>query len=88
MEDRLREQAGFWKLRESDVLKYGKKAAEYARRELSGENLTVYTRWSDARGSGRKKRYFAFIEVNGGFFSEQLVKGRMGAKLWFDCSTS
>lgn len=74
LKERVQEQASAWRLRESDILKYGKKATQYAMRELGGEELTIYTRWSDARGGGRHKRYFAFIEVNGEFFSEMLVR--------------
>jgi len=74
LKSRIDEQAAFWRTHPSDIIKYGKKSTQAVEKLLRGKSLTVYTRWADARGGGRHRRYFAYIEVDGEFVSEILVR--------------
>jgi endonuclease YncB( thermonuclease family) len=63
--DRVRAQAAYWKTDEASVLECGRQAAAFTRRALR-RPFTVRTKWQDARGSSRGKRYFAFVETESG----------------------
>lgn len=69
---RLQDQAEYFGIDEDDVIEYGKDATQFTKDYLKG-NFTVYTKWEDARGSG-KPRFFAIIETEEGPLSNALVE--------------
>jgi endonuclease YncB( thermonuclease family) len=72
--DRLREQGDYFGgLSEKDVLKLGKEATRFTDDFLSG-TFTVHTRYDDARGASRLKRYYGIIEKEGVSLAEALVE--------------
>ncbi len=74
LEDRLAEQAEYFHTSPARVKTYGKRAANFTRRQLGGQRFTVYTRWADARGAERHDRVFGYVELDDGFLSEKLVE--------------
>lgn len=71
--ERVREQAAYWNIGVEPCLETGRRAALFAAGFLK-DGFTVYTRRIDARGSGRRRRYFAMVETGEGFLSEALVR--------------
>jgi endonuclease YncB( thermonuclease family) len=59
--DRIRDQAQYFSISEADVIDAGKIATTFTKNFLRGE-FTVITKWTDARGSSRHKRYYAIIQ--------------------------
>lgn len=72
--ERVSEQAHYFSIPEEQVTDTGQLAKKYTRSFLRGK-FTVHTKWEDARGSmGRtKKRYFAIVEKDGSYLSQELV---------------
>ena len=71
--DRVREQARYFAIPEEAVTDAGNLAKDFTRKFLRGE-FTVITKWEDARGSSRNKRYFALIEKGDQFLSIELMR--------------
>ncbi|MEM7395334.1 MAG: hypothetical protein AAF492_23630, partial [Verrucomicrobiota bacterium] len=59
--ERVKEQADYWGITEKQALKLGKEASKFTKKFLS-KPFTVYTRKEDARGRGKKNRYYCMIE--------------------------
>jgi len=78
--DRVKEQAEYFGIRESDALKAGKAATRFTATFLS-RGFTVYTKREDARGNSKLKRYFAMVKVGETWLSEELV-GRGLARIY------
>jgi endonuclease YncB( thermonuclease family) len=57
---RIADQMAYWGMSENDVLKWGKKATEFTRKELK-RSFTVITRFEDALGRSQLPRNYAFI---------------------------
>lgn len=71
--DRLQEQADYFGIPYNRVMPLGKDGEKFTRSLLSGKSFTVWTRWLDARGASRDKRYFGIVEVGGQDLAELLV---------------
>lgn len=69
--DRLREEAQYFSIPETQVTKTGQLAHAFTKKFLRGE-FTVHTRWEDARSDGNQ-RYFAIIEKDGAYLSQELL---------------
>ncbi len=70
--DRLRDQARYFSITESEVITAGKTAKAYTRRFLKN-GFTVITQWEDARG-GEKARYFGIVRKEKQLLSTELVR--------------
>ena len=71
---RYLEQMTWFEVDKDRVLKYGEKAKDYTEHVLR-RPFTVYTRWSDARGEGATKRFYAMIYTSEGeSLAESLVE--------------
>ena len=70
--DRVREQARYFSIPEEAVTDAGKLATAFSKKFLRGE-FTVITKWEDARGSSRNKRYFAMIQKDHKYLSNELM---------------
>ena len=55
-EERNRDQADYFGIKESQVIPVGQMGKKFTQRALSGEKFTVWTRWEDAMGSSQQKR--------------------------------
>lgn len=71
--DRVKQQAKHFGIKEREVLKWGKKAAEFTRKKLE-KGFTVHTKKEDARGASDQKRYFAIVMVGDKNLAEMLVE--------------
>ena len=69
---RMSQQAAYWGISTAQVRELGLQAAAVAREQLDG-TFTVYTKFVDARGRSSRKRYFAFVDVEGAYLAEELV---------------
>ncbi len=74
--DRVREQARYFSISEQAVTNAGKLAAKFTKQFLRSE-FTVITKWEDARGDSRHKRYFALIQKEDKFLSTELMRTGM-----------
>jgi endonuclease YncB( thermonuclease family) len=70
--DRVRDQARYFSIPESDVIAAGKQATTFTQKFLRGE-FTVITQWADARG-GSEPRSFALIRKNNALLSSELIR--------------
>lgn len=71
--DRVREQARYFSIPEESVTDTGKLATTFTQNFLRGE-FTVITKWEDARGSSRHKRYFALVQKQNNYLSLELTR--------------
>lgn len=69
--ERVREQGRYFSISEEAVIQTGKLAKRFTQNFLRGK-FTVHTKWEDARG-GSKQRFFAIIEKEGKYLSNELV---------------
>lgn len=69
--DRLKDQARYFSIPESDVIPSGKTAKAFTRQFLA-DTFTVITCWEDARG-GEQKRYFGIVRKKDRLLSTELV---------------
>jgi len=69
--DRVRDQARYFSIPTDDVITTGELAANFSKLFLR-DNFTVYTKWEDARGDG-KKRYYALVKSKDRYLSMELV---------------
>lgn len=58
---------------EQAVFKAGEQAGEFTKKMLSGP-FTVLTKWEDARGNSRQKRYYAVILIGSKNLAEELAR--------------
>lgn len=70
--DRLKDQARYFSIPESEVIEFGKIARKHTLKFLKDE-FTVITRWEDARG-GKEARYFGIVRKNDRLLSAELVR--------------
>lgn len=71
--DRLRDQAEYFQVDESDAMRLGKEAGRFTERLLAKGPFTVVTRWEDAKGNSRLPRYFGFVITEDGDLDELLM---------------
>lgn len=71
--DRVQDQAKYFSISTEQALQASKTATQFSKKFLTGE-FTIITKWEDARGSGKRPRYFALIQKNGHYLSEALIK--------------
>jgi DNA uptake protein ComE-like DNA-binding protein len=69
---RLVDQAKYFGITVPQAIEVGRAAKEFTRERLS-EPFTVLTHMSDAMGSSRLERFYAFVETKEGDLGEQLV---------------
>lgn len=70
--DRLKDQARYFSITESEVIASGQIASTYTRNFLK-DTFTVITRWEDARG-GETPRYFGLVRKKNRLLSTELVR--------------
>jgi endonuclease YncB( thermonuclease family) len=70
---RVAEQAEYWDIEETKVLKIALRAKSFVREFLS-DGFTVYSKRHDARGASERDRFFGMIESEGKYLSEALVE--------------
>lgn len=70
--DRLKDQARYFSISESEVIPSGKIAQAFTRQFLT-DAFTVTTCWEDARG-GEQKRYFGIVRKKDRLLSTELVR--------------
>jgi len=70
--NRVREQARYFSITETDVIVAGKQSATFTKNFLHGE-FTLITQWSDAR-DGKESRVFALVRKNGKLLSLELTR--------------
>jgi len=86
LEERIQEQATYWKVTPEEVLKSGKEATEFSAKLLGEKDFEIYTYWQDAKG-GSRKRYFAFIKIDGEkWLGEELVKAGLARAYGKQCT--
>lgn len=72
--DRVKEQAEYFGVTPEQAVEGAKEAAAYVAKLLKDKNLTVYTRYADARGASSIKRYFAMVKIGERWLSELLIE--------------
>jgi endonuclease YncB( thermonuclease family) len=70
--ERTREQAEYFGATLDQTMKAGKEATDLVRQTLR-EPFTVWTRWGDAGGRSKERRYYALVQVNHTWLDEILV---------------
>ena len=72
--DRVHEQASYFSISTDDAITSGELATQFTKLFLQ-KTFTIYTKWEDARGSGRK-RYYAMVknQSDGRYLSMELIK--------------
>lgn len=73
-EDRVQEQADYFGVTIPEVMKGAKDASEFVKKLLKDKEFTVYTRYEDARGSSKMKRYFAMVKIDDRWLCDLLVE--------------
>jgi len=73
-EERNRDQASYFGISETKVIPLGRKGKKFTSKMLTGKKFTVWTRWEDARGSSKQKRYFGVVKIGKKDLAELLVK--------------
>ena len=71
--DRLKTQAKYFGVTDTQALQLGELAKQFTRQKLA-RPFTVRTRWEDARGESKQKRFYAFVQTSNGDLGEQLVE--------------
>ena len=82
--DRVAEQARYYGISPNEVMKLGQASTRYTRDFLRG-GFSVYTRWRDAMGGGR--RYAALIVRDGEMLSLKLAQNGLARIRGFQAST-
>jgi len=72
--DRVQEQADYFGVDAKQAIQGGVLGAEWLHELLEGKELTVYTRYADARGESTIRRYYAMIKIGDRWLSELLVE--------------
>lgn len=62
---RVRQQAEYWETDEESVLARGREAVTFTGKALR-RPFTIHTKWQDAKGKSRAKRFFAFVTTGEG----------------------
>ncbi len=73
LEDRVIEQAEYWEVDPKQIPALAKAATAFTEKRLK-DGFRVYTKYDDARGRSKIKRYYAMIKVDGEYLSESLIR--------------
>jgi len=71
-QERLEDQATFFRLSLPQTMELGREATQFTARQLKTE-FTVTTRWESAGGKGKLARFYAIVFANGKNLSAELV---------------
>lgn len=71
--DRVRHQAEYFGLSDSDTIKLGEAATKFTTSLLASGPFTVVTQWEDAKGNSRLPRHFALVVTSQGDLDELLT---------------
>lgn len=71
--DRILEQARYFSIPDEAVTDAGKLAAKFTKDFLKGE-FTVITKWEDARGGSKNKRFYAMVRKDDKYLSTELLR--------------
>lgn len=74
LQDRIQDQADYFNISKEQSLELGKIASNFTKETLVDRKLTIYTRWKDAMGRSKMKRYYAIVIVNRRSLAERLVE--------------
>lgn len=72
LKQRILDQRKVWGISRSELFELAEASTDFTANALA-RPFTVFTRWEDAMGSGRERRYFAFVETQQGDLAELLV---------------
>lgn len=75
LKDRIQDQAAYFGIATQDVPKAGIEAARFTREKLTGQKITITTRWQNAMGRSSLARFYCKAQVNDQNLAEQLVAG-------------
>ena len=75
LKDRIQDQAAYFGIATDDVPKAGVAAARFTREKLTGQKITITTRWQNAMGRSSLARFYCKLVVNEEDLAEQLVAG-------------
>jgi endonuclease YncB( thermonuclease family) len=84
---RIKEQADWWGIKDTDVVKAGHDATDFTMKLLKGKTFTAYTKHKDARGNSKLGREFVMIRVGQSFLSEALVKAGLARSYGYAVAT-
>ena len=70
--DRIMEQARYFSIPDAAVTDAGKLSSKFTKDFLRGE-FTVITKWEDARGGAKDKRYYAMVRKDDKYLSTELL---------------
>jgi endonuclease YncB( thermonuclease family) len=71
--ERIKDQQDAFGLNEQGVISAGHQAAAFTKKLLA-RPFTVLTKWEDARGASRQKRFYAIVIVDGKNLATELVR--------------
>lgn len=72
--ERVREQASYFGISDSDAIKLGESASKFTASLLAAGPFTVVTAWEDARGNSRLPRHYGMVITGEGDLDELLVR--------------
>jgi endonuclease YncB( thermonuclease family) len=75
LKERIEDQAEYFGIATDDVPKAGVAAARFTREKLTGQKITVTTRWQNAMGRSSLARFYCKLVVNDEDLAEMLVTG-------------
>lgn len=73
LKDRIQDQAAYFGIATDDIPKAGVAAARFTREKLTGQKITITTRWQNAMGRSSLARFYCKLVVNDEDLAEQLV---------------
>ena len=73
LKDRIQDQAVYFGISPKDIPRAGELAARFTREKLTGQELTVITRWQNGLGRSSLARFYGVVLVNGTNLAEELV---------------
>ena len=73
LDERIAEQAAYWEISETRVMRVGRSAARFTERILKN-GFNVYTQWEDAGGSSELPRYYGVVKAGNDDLAELLVE--------------
>lgn len=73
MKERVRDQAVYFGVNAADIPRAGQEASRFTRARLTGQEITVITRWQNALGRSRLARFYGVALVDGQNLAEMLV---------------
>lgn len=78
LKDRVEDQAAFFGISKSDIPRAGLLASRFTREKLTGQDITIITRWQNAMGRSSLARFYCVVMVKGENLAELLVANGLG----------